>query len=266
MGIKSITTTIILTNKDNKKYLNINCFSNEKYKNSNMIEIDNILDNSIIKNFLNTNLKSIKSVKTFIGDNKYKECIEIKNSGGSKLVVISDDSNKYFSDLLNYINKNRTKIYEKYLFDLICKYDFDEIIFELSSNNKHSEIKMDNNKLYYYIPYELNDKNKKIVSNEDLKLIQNTINNYVGITKCNLKGTFDEGALGLLLKFRILTDKANILINNREIYYGLDLYFNLIKRDIELDDLNKREKNNIESEKNKKRSKLKILKNENNEE
>lgn len=262
MNIKSISNSILLTNNDDKKFLNIKGL-NESDKRR-IIQIDNELDFPVVKNFLTSSIKSIKYIKSYIGDNRYKECIELKNSGNSNLVIVSDDVNKYFKNLLDYINDNRTDIYERYLFDCMCKYDFDEIIFELSSNNKHSEIKMDNNKLYYYIPYEVNEKNKKIISDKDLKLIQNTINNYVGITKCNLRRTYDEGALGYLLKFKILTDKANILINNSEIYYGLELYFNLIKRDIELDDLKKREKDNIQSEKNKVRSKLKVLKKDNN--
>lgn len=269
MGIKSMRTSITLTNDKDKKYLTFNSFSNDDSKKSNMIEIDNALDNSIIKNFFSTSLKSIKHVKTFIEDNKYRECIEIKNSGDSSLVIISDDSNKYFKEILDFINENRTKIFEKYLFDLICKYNIDELIFTLSSNGINSEIKKEivngKNKLIYYVPFTKNENNKNIISKNDLDLIEKTINNYFGISNCELISTYDDAIFGYLIRFIMFTDKADIIINNNEIYNGLDLYFGMVKKEREMKWLKEREKNFIESQQNIVKSKLKVLKKEDNE-
>ena len=86
----------MLSNDKDKKFINFKSFSNEESKKSNIVEIENVLENSIIKNFLNTNIMSIKYVRTFISQNNYRECVELKNSGNSSLVIISDNINEHF--------------------------------------------------------------------------------------------------------------------------------------------------------------------------
>lgn len=266
MSIKSMRTSITLTNNDDKKYLTFKSFSNDESKKSNMVEINNALDSSIVQNFLNTSLKSIRYVKTFIENNKYRECMEIKNSGDSSLIIISDDVNKYFKEILDFIDENRTKIYEKYLFDLICKHEIDELIFGLSSNEINSEIKLDKidgkTKLFYYLPYTKDKRNKKIINQKDLDLIQNTINNYFGISNCELISTYDDAVLGYLIRFVMYTNKADIIINGEEIYTALELYIGMIKKDLEMKWLEEREENFRESQKNIMKNKLKVLKKE----
>lgn len=270
MNVKGISTSIIVTNVMDKKYLSIKSFNCEEQKNSKSIEVENTLENSIIKNFLNTSIKSIKYVKSFIANNEYRECIELKNSGNSNLIIISDDANNNFKDLLEYIDENRTKIYEKYLFDCICKYEFNEIVFKLNSNCKNSEVLISdengNTKLIYLIPYTKDDKNKIIINQKDLELIQNTINNYFGITGCNMKGVYDDAVFNYMNKFIIYTDKADIIVEGNDIYKGLELYFGVLKRDYDKIFLEQRDKDFKESQKNIVKSRLRIFKKEKNNE
>lgn len=268
MGIKSMRTSITLTNNDDKKYLTFNSFSNDEAKQSNVLEINNALDNSIVKNFFNTNLKSIRYVKSFIDNNKYRECIEIKNSGDSSLIIISDDVNKYFKEILEFINENRTRIYEKYLFDLICKHEIDEFIFKLSHNGSNSEIKIENTsgktKIIYSLPYTKNEKNGIIIDKSDVELIQNTINNYFYLTEFNFMGDYFDAPLRYLLSYKFYTDKADITIEGNALYKELELYFGLIIKEKELEDLKERDKNFAEYEKTKNKPKMYLLKPDNN--
>ena len=270
MNIRNLSTTIMLSNDKDKKFINFKSFSNEESKKSNIVEIENVLENSIIKNFLNTNIMSIKYVRTFISQNNYRECVELKNSGNSSLVIISDNINEHFKDLMDYINENSTKIYEKYLFDIICKYDFKEIIFKLSNNNLNSSIdiiEQDNEKkLIYNVPYTRDEKNKIIINQKDLELIQNTINNYFGITGCNMKGVYDDAVFNYMNKFIIYTDKADIIVEGNDIYKGLELYFGVLKRDYDKIFLEQRDKDFKESQKNIVKSRLRIFKKEKNNE
>lgn len=270
MSVKNMKTSITLTNNDDKKYLTFNSFSNNESKKSNIVEINNALDNPIVKNFLSTSLKSVRYVRSFIECDKYRECIEIRNSGDSSLIIISDNVNKYFNEVLNFINENRTKIYEKYLFDLICKHKFDELIFRLSPSQTNSEIKLENidgkTKLIYYVPFKKDEKNKIIINSEDLELIQKTINSYLFLSSCNIKCPYDDGALGYLMRFVLYTDKADIIIDDRNICNGLELYLGVLKRDFEIEALKQRDEEFKKSQKNIIKRKLKVLKNDNNKE
>lgn len=260
----------MLSNDKDKKFINFKSFSNEESKKSNIVEIENVLENSIIKNFLNTNIMSIKYVRTFISQNNYRECVELKNSGNSSLVIISDNINEHFKDLMSYINENRTKIYEKCLFDIICKYNIDKIIFKLSNNNLNSSIdiiEQDNErKLIYNVPYIKNDKNKIIIDQKDLELIQNTVNNYFGITGSNIKGLYDDAVFNRMNKFIIYTNNADIMVEGNDIYKGLELYFGILKKEYDKIFLEERDKDFKESQKNIVKSRLRIFKKEKNNE
>ena len=263
-----------LTNEGDRKCLSFESLSNNSEdKRILSVDIDDELENQTIFNFLNSGIKSIRYVRVPIGNNKFTDCVELKNSGNLYLNIISDDCYKYFGKLLNYINDNRINMYEKYLFDIICKYPLDKIIFKLSNNSKNSEVELlteDNKRtLIYHIPYNIGDLNKRIIDEKEIELIQNTINNYFVISGCELNYINDESTLGIVFKLFLHTDKAEIVINDRELYYGLELYFGIIMQQQERKWLYEREESFRQEalknkKKNKNKPKLRILVTNNN--
>lgn len=256
------TTTIYLTNNENKLLLSINTYFNNRLVRSNPTDIENILDNQVIKNFFKYGIKEIKQLKKiFISDNEKKDYLEIKNTINNNLLVISSDFSKYFSDLEQYLELNKFSLSEKALIDIITKNKVDEIIIRTSDKEEVSEIFLttENEKkvLKYNIPYEYNENGKKIFKKEQLDVIQNLINNYFYINASELSYTSELGFGSFLEEFSIYgTNDSKVTICSNELYRTLDLYFELIKRYIENEKI-ENAKQNI-----KPFSRLRLLKND----
>lgn len=239
MGIKSLKTSIFMTNTGFKKKIRIeNIDIDGVARFSNNVEVDNELEYSIIQHFLKLKIISIRHLRVSVGKDNFEEYIEIINSAHSNLSIRTDDSNKYFNDFLYYVD-------QKFICDLLSVFSFDKIIFKLDEKINHRNITTNNEDgktiLYCNIPCTLDGERNKVITEQNLTFIQECINNYFLISDADLKCTFEDGSFEYLTSFHMYTNKAEIIIGDKDIYYGLELYFGMIKKELELDWLRKRD-------------------------
>ena len=81
-----------------------------------------------------------------------------------------------------------------------------------------------------------------------------------------MKGVYDDAVFNYMNKFIIYTDKADIIVEGNDIYKGLELYFGILKKEYDKIFLEERDKDFKESQKNIIKSRLRVLKKEDNKE
>lgn len=265
MEKSTMSTSIVLCNQDKKKNISIKTFY-EDFIDENNYEIENELKERVIVNFLNSNIVSIKYLNTII-DNKNKQCMLLKNKNNCNLIIYSDDISIYFKDLIKYINDYKHEIIQSSIVNYICNNKYDEIRFELNLNKRcDCEIKELNqdgkNILIYKIPFSYNKNNHIVINQNDLMIVRDTITNYFQITGDKLISIYPQEDRGFSFKLSVCAEKMLITINEKKIYEELELYFAMIMKDLE----EKNELKNIDinkiSENNKIKSKLKVIKKE----
>lgn len=261
--INNNQTTIYLTNEEEKIKLSVNNYSNNNLIRSKAIEVNDLLDNKIIKNFFIFGISSIKYAKAFITDTERKECIELKNIYGRSLIIITNDFNKYFSQLKEYIETNLFELLTKSLTKIIYNEKIDEIVLKTSDKEGNSEITVniiDGKKvLKFSIPFIYSDKEKKIINQKQLDIIQQLINTYFYVNNALPTLVTEKGMYEYTEECTIYgNNNTKVIISSNELYNRLNLYLNLIKRDIEAEYAKNREKDFLKKSK----SFLKILKKE----
>ena len=263
MKENKISTSIILYNDNNKKNISIKSFYDD-FVDENNYEIENELKDRVVINFLNSNIISIQYLNTII-DDKNKQCMLLKNKNNCNLIIHSDDINIYFKDLVKYIDDYRNEMIENTIINYICNNKYDEIRFELNYSKRCDcevkELKQDNkNILVYKIPFSYNKKKKIVINQNDLMIVKNSITNYFQITGDKLISIYPQADQGYSFKLFIYAKETLITINEQKIYEELELYFAMIMKDLEEKNALKNEEVNKVSERNKVRSKLKVIK------
>lgn len=254
MEDNQFSTIMTLDYTDKKKELTIR----SKYKTfveETRHEVTDELNDKSIMRFLNLDINNIKY---------NKNTIEITNVHNCKLIINFRDNEH--TTILNYLEEHRSRLLEITLFNYILNNNFFELRFDINRehpSDSQIELLQENNKkiLVYKAPYKIDKKNKVIVDEKDFELVKKSIMYFLQLNESILKGTNFSMTSNDIYVFSLITSKTIIYLY-KEIYEGLDTYMSVLMREIEEYYVKKDKEIERRSEQNKMKSKLKLIKND----